>query len=167
MADAHTSIVTLFEDVTKALSDKLSFGYGSGDDFNSLKNKKFGYVWLDPITGTFGTVDSQVGSTIEWAISINFVDLDEKAGNEKETAKVWSSEFQMMEKWLHKLDQMFLNPSEDDPNYTLNTIASQGVEIQNPQFTNRRKITKELASGWNLKFTFITQTTFDYCSIYE
>lgn len=163
MADSHTSVVTLFEDVTKALSNKASFGYGSGDDFNSRKNQEYAVVWVDPITGGFPIKNSQVGNSISWQISINFVDLDSKNGNEKETARVWSSEFEFMEKWLHKLDQMFVNPEVNDDV----RISSVLVEIQSPQFRNRRKITKDLASGWNLTFTLITQSNFDYCSIYE
>lgn len=162
MADAHTSIVTLFEDVTKSLSNKISFGNGSGDDFNSLKNKKFPYVWVDPITGKFDTVDSQVGSSLTWTVVINFVDLDDKTGNEKETSRVWSGEFEFMEKWLHKLDQEFVNPEP-----SAGTIESSRVEIQNPTFRPRRKITNDLATGWTLTFQFITPTNFDYCSIYE
>lgn len=162
MADAHTAIVTLFEDVTKDLSNVLAFGYGSGDDFNTRTNQKYPVVWVDPITGNFNNVDSRVGDTINWQISVNFVDLDAVKGNERETAKVWSSMFDLMEKWVHKLDREFLNDESED---TL--IQSVNAEIQNPSFNNRRKITKDLASGWQLKFTFVTQSTFDYCSIYE
>lgn len=51
MADAHSSIITLFEDVTKDLSDVLAFGYGSGDDFNTRTNQKYPVVWADPKIG--------------------------------------------------------------------------------------------------------------------
>lgn len=162
MADAHTSIITLFEDVTKDLSDVLAFGYGSGDDFNTRSNQKYPVVWVDPITGSFNTVDSRVGDTIAWSISVNFVDLDAVKGNEKETAKAWSSMFDLMEKWMHKLDREFLNDEQTEV-----PIQSAYAEIQNPQFVNRRKITKDLLSGWRLTFTLVTQTTFDYCTIYE
>lgn len=166
MADAHTSIITLFEDVTKDLSDVLDFGYGSGDDFNTRTNQKYPVVWVDPITGGFNTVNSIVGDTINWQVSVNFVDLDKKTGNEAETAKVWSSMFDLMEKWVHKLDREFLNQDTDDTQAETR-IKSGSAEIQNPQFVNRRKITKDLATGWRLTFTFITQSNFDYCSIYE
>lgn len=166
MADAHTSIITLFEDVTKDLSDVLAFGYGSGDDFNTRKNQKYPVVWVDPITGGFNTVDSRVGDTIAWQISVNFVELDSKLGNEAETARAWSSMFDLMEKWLHKLDREFLNDDTDDVQAEV-MVKSASAEIQNPQFVNRRKITKDLATGWRLTFTFITQSDFDYCSIYE
>ena len=163
MADAHSSIITLFSDTTKALSDVLAFGYGAGDDFNSIKNKKYPTVWVDPITGSFDTKDSQVGDTIRWTISVNFVEPDTKAANEQETARVWSSMFKLMEEWLHKLDQSLVNPEVNDET----RISSAQAEIQAPSFRNRRKITKDLASGWNLTFTFITQSDFDYCTIYE
>ena len=163
MADAHSSIIVLFGDVTKSLSDVLAFGYGAGDDFNSIKNKKYPTVWVDPITGNFDTKDSQVGNTIRWTISVNFVEPDQKTGNEEETARVWSSMFKLMEEWLHKLDQMLVDPQDT----TGMRISSQQAEIQSPSFRNRRKITKDLATGWNLTFTFITQSDFDYCSIYE
>lgn len=162
MADAHSSIITLFQDVTKDLSDVLAFGYGSGDDFNTRTNQKYPVVWVDPITGSFNTVDNRVGDTIAWQISINFVELDSKLGNEAETARAWSSMFDLMEKWIHKLDREFLEAEQEDT-----PIQAINAEIQNPNFVNRRKITKDLLSGWRLTFTFVTQTTFDYCTIYE
>lgn len=162
MADAHSSIITLFEDVTKDLSDVLAFGYGSGDDFNTRNNQKYPVVWVDPITGAFNTVDNRVGDTIAWQISINFVEMDAKLGNEAETARAWSSMFDLMEKWVHKLDREFIEAETEDTR-----IQAINAEIQNPSFVNRRKITKDLLSGWRLTFTFITQSTFDYCSIYE
>lgn len=162
MADAHSSIITLFQDVTKDLSDVLAFGYGSGDDFNTRTNQKYPVVWVDPITGSFNTVDNRVGDTIAWQISINFVELDSKLGNEAETARAWSSMFDLMEKWIHKLDREFLEAEQQDT-----PIQAINAEIQNPSFVNRRKITKDLLSGWRLTFTFVTQTTFDYCTIYE
>lgn len=166
MADAHSSIIALFEDVTKDLSDSLAFGYGSGDDFNSRKNQSYPVVWVDPITGSFNTVNSTVGDTIAWQISVNFVDLDSVKGKESETARVWSSMFDLMEKWIHKLDREFLNATTDAANAEVE-VRADAAEIQNPQFTNRRKITKDVATGWILKFTFITQSDFDYCSIYQ
>lgn len=162
MADAHTSIITLFEDVTKDLSDVIAFGYGSGDDFNTRTNQKYPVVWVDPITGGFPTVDSRVSDTINWQIVVNFVELDAVKGNEKETAKAWSSMFDLMEKWIHKLDREFLNTEQTDTR-----VQSTWAEIQNPQFVNRRKITKDLLTGWRLTFTFVTQSDFDYCTIYE
>lgn len=154
------SVITLFKDVTKQL-DGASFGYGYPDDFNSLPNKKFQYNWVDPIRGGFSNQDGNVGNNIEWRISINFLNYDDIQGNEKQTAIVMDKQFDRMEKWLHKLDREFLN---DDANLR---IQSGSVEIKTPLFEPIRKGFSDLVSGWNLNFILITQSDFDYCSIYE
>ncbi len=157
---SHNSLVTLFEDVTRDLSTNLQFGYGSADDFNSTE-RRYPYVWLDPINGNLPSLESSIGNTIRWNCTLNFLKLDDKIGNEKETAKVWDEMFDIMEKWIHKLDREFLNDETDE------RIQSGTLEIQDARFNTLKKGTKDLVSGWVLTFTAITQSDFTYCSIYE
>ena len=86
--------------------------------------------------------------------------MDDKEGNEKETARVWDSTFDLMEKYIHKLDRRYLNSEDDD------RIQSGNITITTPRWQSRRKGTADLVSGWTLKFTLTTQSDFNYCSIY-
>lgn len=156
---SHSSLITLFEDVTRDLSTNLTFGYGSADDFNSGE-RRYPYVWLDPMTGNFPS-DSTVSNIIRWNCTLNFLKLDDKVGNEKETAIVWDEMFDIMEKWIHKLDREFLNDETDS------RIQSGNIELQDVRFNTLKKGTRDLVSGWVLSFTVITQSNFTYCSIYE
>lgn len=159
---SHNSIIALFEDVATDLQDGFQVGYGSADDFNSIRDKKYPYNWIDPITGGFPSMDNgMVGNTIEWQISMNFLKLDDKDGNEKETAVILGETFDLMEKYIHKLDREFIN------NETDSRIQSGNIQIKNSTFKSRRKGLTDFVSGWTLTFTLITQSEFDYCSIYE
>lgn len=158
---AHASIIALFEQVTKDLNDSVSFGYGTADDFDSKRDQKFPYVWTDPITGSFPNDDQRVGDLISWEITVRFLALDNRTGNEKETARVWDAMFDLMEKWIHKLDREFLNDETED------RIQSANVQISSPAFRQIRKVTKDVVSGWAATFTLTSLSTFDYCEIYE
>jgi hypothetical protein len=105
--------------------------------------------------------NGMVGNTIEWQISMNFLKLDDKDGNEKETAIILGETFDLMEKYIHKLDREFIN------NETDSRIQSGNIQIRNAQFKSRRKGLTDFVSGWTLTFTLITQSDFNYCSIYE
>lgn len=158
---AHSSVINLLEDVAADLADNIQFGYGARDDFNTLRDKSYPFVWVDPITGTFPNQDQIVSDLITWNISINFLQKDDRGGNEKETARVWDNMFDLMEKYIHKLDRQFLNDETDS------RIQSGSLTISNIQYESRRKGTADIVSGWTLTFTLQTQSTFDYCTIYE
>lgn len=158
---AHASVIALLEDVAKDLADNISFGYGARDDFNTLRDRAYPFVWVDPISGTFPNSDQIVSDLVTWNLSINFLQKDDRQGNEKETALVWDEMFDLMEKYVHKLDRQFLN------NETDSRIQSGNLVISNLQYNARRKGTADIVSGWTLTFVLTTQSTFDYCSIYD
>lgn len=159
---AHQGLVTLLEDVSKSLSDGYSFGYGAATDFNSLPNRKYPFIWLDPIQGNFQTGESTLNNVIVWNISLNFLDLDQTGGNEKETAVVWDETFGIMQKYIHKLDLFLVGEMDTD------TISTDNIRyVNSPQFVPRRKGTADHVTGWTLTFQLETFGDFDYCSIYE
>lgn len=157
---AHSSVITLLEDITKSLSDAYGFGYGAASEFNSIQNKKYPYVWLDPLRGGFPNKDQVVSDLIDWEVSLTFLVEDAKLGNERETALAWDKAFKIMEDFIHKLDREFLNSDDED------RIQSDNITLSGINFTSRRKGTTDILSGWNLTFTMQTPSDFDYCSIY-
>jgi len=104
----HESVITLLDDTAKSLGDSVQFGYGALEDFNTIPNKTFPYVWVFPMKGEFAKQGQNVGSIVEFDIEVNFIVLDSVTGNDYETAKAWDDAFQLMEKFAHKLDQ-FVN----------------------------------------------------------
>lgn len=157
----HNSVITLLEDVAKDLADNINFGYGSSFDFNSLRDRKYPFIWLDPLTGTIPNNDQVVSDLIQWNVSLNFLQIDALQGNEKETAAVWDEMFTLAEKYVHKLDRQFLNSETDS------RIQSGVLTLSNIAFASRRKGTDDHVSGWTVTFTLQTQSIFDYCSIYQ
>jgi hypothetical protein len=156
----HESVITLLEDTAKSLGDSVQFGYGALEDFNTIPNKTFPFVWVYPMKGEFAKLGQSVSSIVEFDVEVNFVVLDSVSGAEYETAKAWDDAFQLMEKFIHKLDQYILNYDPQVP-------SSDIVELDRIRFESGRKATGDVLSGWKLGFLLKVPTQFEYCSIYE
>jgi hypothetical protein len=155
----HESVVTLLEDVAKAVGDN-QFGYGAFEDFNSITNKSFPFLWLHPLEGEFVSSDSKVTSSIDFEVRIDFLALDSVTGTEFETAQAWDKCFQLAEAFIHKLDEFRLTSEIGDLNSDL-------VHLDRIRFKEGRKATGDALSGIQLTFTMTVPTQFEYCSIYE
>ena len=155
----HESVITLLDDTAKSLGDSVQFGYGALEDFNTIPNKTFPYVWVFPMKGEFAKQGQNVGSIVEFDIEVNFIVLDSVTGNHYETAKAWDDAFQLMEKFAHKLDQ-FVN------GYDPKVPSSDIIELDRLRFEAGRKSTGDVLSGWKLGFLLRVPTQFEYCSIY-
>jgi hypothetical protein len=157
----HESVVTLLEDVAKSLGDSVTFGYGALEDFNTLKNKVFPYVWLYPLKGEFVSGESKLTSSIEFEIEINILHEDSTTGADFETAQAWDKGFKIMEGFVHKLDEFILDPETNEG------ITSDLVSLDRVRFEAGRKATGDVLTGWKLTFTMTVPTEFEYCSLYE
>lgn len=155
----HESVVTLLEDVAKSVGDN-QFGYGAFEDFNSIQNKSFPFIWLYPLEGEFVGTDSKLSSSIDFDVKINVLVLDSVTGAEFETAQAWDKGFQVMEAFIHKLDEFLLDSETGD-------INSDLVHLDRVRFKAGRKATGDAMTGWELTFTMTVPTQFEYCSIYE
>lgn len=157
----HDAVVTLLEDVAKSLGDSVRFGYGALEEFNAISNKEFPYIWLYPLKGEFLEGEGKLSSTIEFECDLSFIVLDAVAGSEFETGQAWDKSFQIMEKYVHKLDEFILGYDSKEP------INSDMLELDRVRFEAGRKATGDALSGWKLSFLLRTPTAFEYCSIYE
>ena len=159
---SHESLVLFIKDVARSLADNVRFGYGSLDEFETLRNKRYPYIWLDPLEGGFPEGESKISSNISWKVSIKFLKLDDKSGNESETATIWDETFELMEQFIHKLDEKILGDEDN-----IDDIQSNNIEISNTSFKTHRKVSSDLVSGWTVTFELITNTEFSYCSLYD
>lgn len=157
----HESVVTLLKDVAKSLGDSVTFGYGALEDFNTLTNKVYPYIWLYPLKGEFVSGESKLTSSIDWECEVNILHEDAVTGAEFETAQAWDKGFKIMEGFVHKLDEFILNPD------STTDINSDLVSLERVRFEAGRKATGDVLTGWKLTFTMRTPTEFAYCSIYE
>ena len=158
----HSSVVTLLEDTAKSLGDNVRFGYGALDDFNSISNKVFPFIWLNPLKGEFMTNDSGPNSTVDFECELFFMDADNPKGAERDTADTWDKSHDLMSQFVFKLNRFIM----DDSEYT-DDISSNLVLLENVRFESGRKATGDALSGWTLKFNLLVPVEFDYCSIYE
>jgi hypothetical protein len=157
----HESIVLLFKDVAKSLADNVKFGYGAFEDFNSIRSKSYPYVWVYPLKGSFPVGEAKLQSLVEWEVEIAFLDADNPRGAEKDTADTWDKSFDLMERFVHKLDEFLLNPDD------INEIQTDRISVTRTRFEAGRKATGDALSGWNLELDITTTSDFEYCSIYD
>lgn len=158
----HASVITLLEDVAKSLGDSVRFGYGSLDDFNSISNKVYPFIWLEPIKGEFPVDESGPSSTLDFDMQLIFLNLDSVKGAERETAETWDKSFDLMEQFVHKLNRFVMGDSD-----LTGLVTSNNIEITQVRFEPYRKITGDALTGWTLNLRMLTPTEFNYCSIYE
>ena len=158
----HESVVTFLKDVSKSLSDQVKFDYGSFDDFNSITQKSYPWIWLYPLNGEFVASENKISSHIKWDIQLDFLDKDNPRGSQFDTAQTWDRSFDLMEKFIHKLDEKVLG-GEDD----IDDIQSNNIVIDSATFEPARKVTGDVITGWQLKLSVTTSTDFNYCSLYE
>lgn len=158
----HESVITLLEDVAKSLGDSVRFGYGALEDFNSTPNKEYPYIWLYPLKGEFPKGESKLSSTVQMDLELNFLVMDSVTGADFETGKSWDEAFQLMEKFVHKLDEFSIDSQTRD----LGSIHSDNVELDRARFEAGRKATGDALTGWKLSLQLTVPTAFEYCSIY-
>ena len=141
----HESVITLLEDTAKSLGDSVQFGYGALEDFNTIANKIFPYVWVFPMKGEFAKQGQSVGSVVEFDIEVNSSCWIQSLEMTTETAKTWDDAFQLMEKFAHKLDQ-FIN------GYDPKVPSSDIIELDRLRFEAGRKSMGDVLSGWKWDF---------------
>lgn len=160
----HEAVVDLLEDVAKAIGDNVKFGYGALEDFNTIQNKSYPFIWLYALKGQFVPgEEGKLTSVVEFECTLNFLNLDNPKGAEYDTAQAWDTGFQIMEKYIHKLDEFLLASQEEDED----SITTDTVRITRSRFEAGRKATGDVLSGWTLDLTLEVPNDFDYCSIYD
>ena len=149
---SHRSVRMFIEDTAKSLRDDVQFTYARTSDFNVMRDKKYPFISLDPLSSIPQYTDNGVNNYMKaWNCSMAFYELDKEGSTQDEYALI-----------LDEIDGLV-----DDFINKLNTYSydSDKVLIQNINQTPFVKATADILTGYLLTFVLLAQDDFDYCSV--
>lgn len=150
---SHRAIRELFRDVTRSLSDKVQFGYGRRSEFNLIKNKRYPYVWLLPLSGGRRFINNNTTKVKTWSVNLVFLDMDKPDANEKESEKILDELDVYVDQWMQRLDDYSLRSDDVIGDLTI------GNDNQIPFYKDDSDVT----TGWLVTFQLTVSDNFDYC----
>lgn len=151
---SHKSIRALIRDVVNSLDDSIQFGYGRRSDFNIIKDKRFPFVWLLPLTANTVLSSSTGARTKTWNCVIVILDIDKPGDKHKQFNKILDDMDDLGDKIIQRIDDWYR--SEKD---IVGTLTLQNI--------NQTTIIKEDAAidtGWLFSFQMVTSDDFQYCT---
>ena len=149
---SHRSIRLFIEDTAKSLRTDVQFTYGRTSDFDVMRDKKYPFITLDPLTSTPQyAIDGVYNYMKSWSCEMAFYQLDKAGSDQKEYSLILDELDLVVDNFLNKLNKY---------SYDSDTITIQGIS-QRPFI----KATADILTGYLLTFTIQAQDDFDYCAI--
>lgn len=160
---SHKAVRLLLQDVARSLGNKVQFGYGRLSDFNAIKDKKYPYVWADPLEIAPSFTEDRYNYTKIFDVSVNFMTMEREgeAATEKDYPLNMDDMSDLADQFINKLNA-------DSPGAEDNTIslATQKLLITGMNLSPYIKRFSDVVTGYNLSFKLTVPDTFDYCSLY-
>jgi len=97
-----------------------------------------------------------------WDIGMIFYQLDQKDGNQDESAVILDQMSDIVDAFIRKLNRIS-NATDIDAKII---IQSENVEISGFSVTPFIKVTADILTGFILRFKLETPDDFNYCTIY-
>jgi hypothetical protein len=148
---SHASVKLLLQDVAKSLADNVQFGYGRRSEFNMITQKRYPYIWLQPLTSNIRQNEKTI--TTIWSGRIAFMDLDTADADEKQSEVILNRMYTLMERYYHFLDDFFERSTDIIGAITIQSFVSQ------PFY----KDDSGIHTGWFADFQIVTSDNFEYC----
>lgn len=149
---SHRAIRTFIEDTAKSLATNIQFTYARTSDFNIIKDKKYPYIVLDPLSASPAfAVDGVSNYMKSWSCNMAFYQLDSTGSTADEYKLILDQMDEYVDKFINKLNR--------------NSYLSDSVIIEGVSQTPFIKTTADVLTGFLLSFTLVASDTFDYCSV--
>lgn len=153
---SHKGIRLLIEDTAKSLGDDVQFTYARTSDFNILKDKRYPFITLDPLSAVPVYANNNVSNYMKtWAVSMAFYQLDSDASTQEDYAKILDEMDGYVDNFLNKLNFYSLNRNIDSDEIILTSISQ-------PPFI---KATADVLTGYLLTFQMQVTDQFNYCGL--
>lgn len=150
---SHRGVRLMIEEAAKGLRDDLQFTYARTSDFNVMRDKKYPFVTLDPMTSNPQYATDGVTNYMKaWNCQLAFYMLDSTGSDQDEYATILDQTDDLVDRFINSLN--------------FNTQRYDFL-IQNINQTPFVKATSDILTGHILTFTLFVQDNFDYCSVYE
>jgi len=152
---SHKGVRLLIEDVAKSLADDMQFTYARTSDFNVLRDKRYPFIALDPLTAvpTYA-VNNSSNYVKRWSAQMAFYQLDYESSDQTQYAKILDEMDAYVDQFLNKLNLYAFN--REEASEILLTSISQTPFI---------KATADILTGYLLTFTIETPDDFNYCGL--
>lgn len=132
------------------MGDNIEFTYARKSDFNVMRDKKYPFITLDPLTAssTFA-VDNVFNYSKTWLATMTFYDLDNEASIPDEYRKILDEMDVLVDKFITKLNLT----AEDHLGITITNMSQQPFI----------KVLADSITGFILSFNITVPDNWDYC----
>lgn len=152
---SHKGVRLLIEDVAKQLGDDIQFTYARTSDFNILRDKRYPFIALDPLTAVPTFAVNNVSNYVKrWSVQMAFYQLDYEASDQTQYAKILDEMDEYVDNFVNRLNLYAFHRAEVDE--VIITAINQTPFI---------KATADILTGYLLTFTLETPDSFNYCGL--
>lgn len=149
---SHKGIRLLIEETAKSLGDDIQFTYARPSDFNILRDKRYPFISLDPLSSTpTYAVDNVSNYTKTWQCTMAFYQLDRADSTQDEYAKILDFTDDLVDKFINKLN--------------FYTQESDGIVLTGISQQPFIKVMADFLTGHILTFSIQTEDSFEYCEL--
>lgn len=153
---SHKGIRSLIEDVSKSLGNDIQFTYARTSDFNLIRDKRYPFISLDPITAAATYADNSVSNYMKtWSCQMAFYQLDTEASDQTEYAPILDLTDSLVDKFINKLNFYAYNQC----------VNSDDIIITGINQTPFIKATADILTGHLLSFQLQVTDQFNYCGL--
>lgn len=158
---SHRAVRDFLKDKVLELGDNIKFGYGRSSDFNQIKDKKYPYVWCDPLVST---VNIDENFTETYSVNLFFYRYDEADSTEDQYKIILDTTDESVQSFLRLLNEQLTN---EDSLSLVERYQARNVGLSNVTKEPVIKVMADVLTGWILRFNLTVPDQFDYCSIYD
>ena len=152
---SHKGVRLLIEDVAKQLGDDIQFTYARTSDFNNLRDKRYPFIALDPLTAVPVYAVNNVSNYVKrWSAQMAFYQLDNESSDQTQYAQILDEMDTYVDAFINRLN-LYAFKREEASEILLTSIS------QTPFI----KATADILTGYLLTFTIETPDDFNYCGL--
>jgi ATP:corrinoid adenosyltransferase len=152
---SHKGIRLLLEDTARSLGDDIQFDYGRTSDFNQLRDKRYPFISVSPLTASASyTVTNVFNYAKTYQVSAAFYQLDREDSGQDQYALILDEMNALADNFINKL------------NYYMETcLSSDELIITGVSQQPFIKATADILTGYIMTFSVQVTDDFNYCGL--
>lgn len=150
---AHGAVVDFLKSKVEGLGDDVKFGYGRATDFNQIKDKKYPYVWCDPLTSTIAVTEESLLSVEVYNVSLVFYKYDRADSTEEQYKLILNETDTLVRQFLRDIHEDFTDDVSE-------SVRSANTRIENISKEPVIKVMADVLTGWIVRFTLTVPDAF-------
>ena len=155
---SHKAVRQFIETTAKSLADNVKFGYGRSSDFNKIKDKKYPYIWMDPLNSSFEIGEDAINFTERYSVSLVFYRFDDPDSTEDQYKLILDETDKLVQTFVRKIHENLENAY-----HLTDIIRTDNTVVENITKQPVIKVMADVLTGWIVTFELIVPDNFDYC----